>query len=105
MMNSPNFELHRIAKRFGVQYVIAGHVHGMFQGTLDGVTYISAPSAGGNLRASMKYEDGWFYGFTQFDVTPAGVSVRIQELGAPYGKGRSSALTEWGKGGALLQAR
>lgn len=99
MLDSPNFELHRIAKRFGVQYVIAGHVHGMMQSVLDGVTYISAPSAGGNLRASQKYEDGWFYGYIPVEVTPAGVKISVQEIGAPFGKGRVNQLSDWGKTG------
>lgn len=101
MMNSPNFELHRIAKRFGVQYVIAGHVHGMMQAELDGVTYISVPSAGGNLRASKKYEDGWFYGYMPVDVSPAGVKIAVREIGEPFGKSRSNTLSDWGKTGLV----
>jgi Icc protein len=99
MVNSPNFELHRIAKRFGAQYVIAGHVHGMMHAQLDGVTYISVPSAGGNLRATKKYEDGWFYGYMVVDVKSAAATVTVKELGEPFGKGRSTALAEWGKPG------
>jgi 3',5'-cyclic-AMP phosphodiesterase len=97
MLDSPNFELHRIAKRFGVQYIVAGHVHGMMQSKLDGITYISLPSAGGNLRSTKRYEDGWFYGFLPVDVTPAGVTIRVQELAAPFGQGRTSPLAEWNK--------
>jgi 3',5'-cyclic AMP phosphodiesterase CpdA len=99
MMNSPNFELHRIAKRFGVRYVIAGHIHAMLQGEVDGVTYISAPSAGGNLRSTKRYEDGWFYGFMQVDATADSANILVKELGEPFGRGRSTALAGWGRTG------
>jgi hypothetical protein len=105
MMNSPDFELHRIVKQFGVQYVIAGHLHELMQSVLDGVTYISAPSAGGNLRSTKKYEDGWLYGYMEVEVNlranPASTSIRVKELGPPFGKGRSTALSDWGKAGLL----
>ena len=104
MMNSPDFELQRIAKQYGVQYVIAGHLHGLIESVLDGVTYISAPSAGGNLRSTKQYEDGWFYGYMQVDVSPAGTSIHVKELGAPFGKGRTTAISDWGKAG-LVQRR
>jgi predicted phosphodiesterase len=49
---SPDFELHRIAKKYGVRYVIAGHIHKLAHAEVDGITYISMPSAGGHLRDS-----------------------------------------------------
>ena len=57
------FPLHRLAKKYGVQYVIAGHVHEMLHFTLEGIEYVSMVSSGGHLRASGKYEDGWFFGY------------------------------------------
>jgi len=104
MMNNPDFELHRIAKQFGVEYVIAGHVHGLFESVLDGVTYISAPSAGGNLRSTRQYEDGWFYGYMQVDVSPGSASISVKEIGPPFGRSRTTALSDWGKTG-LVQRR
>ena len=68
VLRDPNFPLHQLARKYGVQYVIAGHVHEMLHYTLDGIEYISAPSAGGHLRASGKYADGWFFGYTVVDV-------------------------------------
>ena len=73
----------------------------MLHAEMEGVDYISMVSAGGHLRASGKYEDGWFFGYAVVDVTPKGVQFRIHELGAPYGQGRSSELKEWGKAGLL----
>src|SRR6202042_2866172 len=46
-MRNPDFPLHRLAKQYGIQYVIAGHIHQMLHLELDGVTYVSLPSAGG----------------------------------------------------------
>jgi 3',5'-cyclic AMP phosphodiesterase CpdA len=104
VLNNPDFELHRIAKKYGVRYVIAGHVHEMLHADLDGITYISLPSAGGHLRGEGKYEDGWFFGYTTVDVHEGRATLRIQELGAPYGKARNTDLSAWGKAG-LLNAR
>ena len=51
VLRNSNFPLAQLAAKYGVKYVIAGHVHEMMHLTLDGVEYISAPSAGGHLRA------------------------------------------------------
>jgi predicted phosphodiesterase len=96
-----NFPLQRIAKKQGVGFVLSGHVHQMFHANLDGIEYVSMESAGGHLRDSGKYEDGWFFGYTVVDVTPSGVRFSIHELGAPYGKGRITALSDWGKAGLI----
>ena len=63
-LRNPDFALHQLAKQYGVHYVIAGHIHQMLRLTLDGVEYVSMPSAGGHLRASGEYRDGWFFGYT-----------------------------------------
>ena len=66
-LRNPDFPLHELAKQYGVNYVIAGHIHQMLRFELDGVEYISMPSAGGHLRASGEYRDGWFFGYTVVD--------------------------------------
>src|SRR5207244_1631200 len=68
MMGNPQFPLHQLARKYGVQYIIAGHVHAMIHGTLQGVTYISMPSAGGHLRLAKDYEGGWFFGYATVEV-------------------------------------
>jgi predicted phosphodiesterase len=88
---NPNFDLHRLARKYGVQYVIAGHVHQILHVSLDGVTYFCAPSAGGHLRASQKYEDGWFFGYTLVTVRGGAVSFEIKTL-----DGRITSLDDWG---------
>jgi 3',5'-cyclic-AMP phosphodiesterase len=95
-MQHPNFALHRLALKYGVQYFIAGHVHQIVQLPLGTVTYFCAPSAGGHLRASEKYEDGWFFGYTVVTVDGSAVKFEIKELSPPYGKGRVTSLADWG---------
>jgi Icc protein len=101
VIGDPNFRLHQIAKKYGARYVIAGHLHEMLHAELDGIDYISMVSAGGHLRASGKYQDGWFFGYAVVDVSGKGAEVRIRELGAPYGQARTTALKDWGKAGLL----
>jgi predicted phosphodiesterase len=94
-MHSPEFRLHQLARQYGVQYVIAGHVHQMMHGELEGVTYIAMPSAGGHLRNSAQYEDGWFFGHALVEVAGTDVKFLIEELKAPHGQGRSSKPSDW----------
>jgi Icc protein len=91
-----DFALHRIAKKYGVGYVIAGHVHQLLHIDLDGVTYLSVASSGGHLRASEKYEDGWFFGQTLVEVNGTAASFQIKELKAPHGQGRITSPKDWG---------
>ena len=104
-MQHPNFALHQLAVQYGVRYFIAGHVHQMVQLPLAGVMYMCAPSAGGHLRASEKFEDGWFFGYTLVTVGGSNVRFEIKELGSPYGKGRVTSPADWGLLGLLPKPR
>jgi UDP-2,3-diacylglucosamine pyrophosphatase LpxH len=86
--------LHQTVKRHGVRWVLAGHVHQLIRAELEGVTYFAAPSAGGHLRLTGKYEDGWFFGWTAIDVKGADASFTVHELG-----GRTTPLNAWGLSG------
>lgn len=99
MFRNPDFTIQRLSKKYGVQYVIAGHIHEMLHVDLDGVSYVSMPSAGGHLRGARKYEDGWFFGYAVVEVNGAGVSAQVKELKPPHGKGRVTALKDWGVAG------
>jgi Icc protein len=101
IVGDPDFRLHKIAKKYGARFVISGHVHEMLHAELEGVDYISMVSSGGHLRASGKYADGWFFGYAVVDVNKKNVEIRIRELGAPYGQGRSTALKDWGTSGLI----
>ena len=99
MFQNPFFPLQELAKKYGVQYVIAGHVHQMVHVDIEGVTYLSMPSAGGHLRASGKYEDGWFFAHTLVEAHGNQLDFKIEELKAPYGQGRVSRPKDWGRAG------
>jgi 3',5'-cyclic-AMP phosphodiesterase len=95
-LQNPDFPLHRLAKQYHVEYLIAGHIHQMIHIELDGVTYFSLPSAGGHLRLSGRYEDGWFFGHTLVEVSGKDVRFRVQET-----EGRVTTLSDWGTVGLL----
>jgi predicted phosphodiesterase len=90
------FPLHRLARQYKVRYVIAGHVHQMMRFELEGITYVSAPSAGGHLRASGDYKDGWFFGYIVVDAGGETPRFEVHELKPPHGQGRVTALSDWG---------
>lgn len=100
LLRSPDFQLHQLARKYGVQYIIAGHVHQLLHYSLESVDYVSLPSAGGHLRDTGKYEDGWFFGFTEVVVrkSDAGYEIRltIHRLG-----GTVTDLGRWGPAGLL----
>ena len=100
-LKNPKFDLHQLARRYGVQYVIAGHVHQMLHLELEGVTYVSMPSSGGHLRLSRAYEDGWFFGYALVEVHAGSMEFLIKELSSPHGTGRITKLTDWGMAGLI----
>ncbi len=102
-LRNPDFPLHRLARRYGVQYVIAGHIHQMLHLELEGVTYVSMVSSGGHLRASGRYEDGWFFAHALLEVAGQKVTFRIHETGAPRGQGRITDLADWGMTGLAVK--
>jgi predicted phosphodiesterase len=101
VLGNPAFPLHQLALRYGVKYVIAGHIHQMLHFELDGVTYLSIASSGGHLRESKSYERGWFFQHTLAKVHGNTVNFEIKELTAPYGKGRITAPNDWGAAGLI----
>jgi 3',5'-cyclic-AMP phosphodiesterase len=101
VLRDSHFPVQELAKKYGVRYVIAGHVHAMLCFELDGVTYVSMVSSGGHLRASRRYEDGWFFGYALVEISGTEVRVQIKELAPPHGKGRVSMLENWGAAGVI----
>ncbi len=95
-----DFTLHRLARQYGVQYVIAGHLHEMLHFRLEGIDYISMPSAGGHLRGNQKYEDGWFFGYLGVDVRQNKanfrIQVRVHEVPLSGQERRVTELSDWG---------
>jgi Icc protein len=103
VMRNPDFALHQLARKYGVQMVIAGHVHEMLHVDLDGIRYVSMSSAGGHLRGTHNYEDGWFFGYALVEVSGREVKVQIKEIKPPHGRGRVTRLDDWGAGGQVLR--
>jgi len=100
-LDNPQFPLQQIARKYGVRYVISGHIHQILRGNLEGVTYLSMPSAGGHLRLSGRYEDGWFFGYAVVEVRDKEAVFQFHELKSPYGQGRVTGLADWGKAGLV----
>jgi Icc protein len=100
-LKNPNFALHQLARRYGVQYVIAGHIHQMLRLELEGVTYVSLASSGGHLRLSGVYEDGWFFGHALVEVHGKSIDLQVKELSTPHGDGRMTKLADWGMAGLV----
>ncbi len=99
MFQNPRFRLHQLAKNYGVQYVIAGHLHQMLDVDLERVRYLSMASAGGHLRGTEQYRDGWFFGYALVGVRGQAVDFHIKELKPPYGQARVTELKDWVKAG------
>ena len=94
MLRNQHSAFHQMMKKYGVQYVVSGHIHQMVHSDFDGITYLSMPSAGGHLRGTEKYEDGWFFGHTLVEVSDAEVHFQIKEI-----HDRVTTLTDWGPAG------
>jgi hypothetical protein len=99
-LGNPDFPMHRLAKQYGVRYVVAGHLHQILHIDLDGVTYISLPSAGGHLRLSGAYQDGWFFGYCLVTAQSGDLTFAIKEV-TPDGAGRVTRLEDWGMTGLV----
>lgn len=103
LLGNSNYPFHQLLKKYGVQYVLAGHIHQILHFELEGITYLDVPSAGGHLRDTKTYERGWFFGHTLATVEGGQVRFRIAELPAPYGQGRITAPEDWGSSGLARQ--
>jgi 3',5'-cyclic-AMP phosphodiesterase len=98
LLKNPKSAIHQLAKKYGVQYVISGHIHQMLHANLEGVEYLSMPSAGGHLRGTKKYEDGWFFAHTLVTIDGTTAQFQIKEMKP---SGRVSAPGDWGASGLV----
>jgi 3',5'-cyclic-AMP phosphodiesterase len=104
-LQNPNFGLQQLAKRYGVGYVIAGHLHQMLHFELEGVTYISMASSGGHLRSSAAYGDGWLFAHALVEIEGKNIVFEIREVGPPYGQSRMTKLKAWDMRGLIQERR
>jgi Icc protein len=96
LLKNPQSAFHQLMKKYGVRYVISGHVHQMIHSNFEGIEYLSMPSSGGHLRASKKYEDGWFFAHTSVEVSNTEVNFQIKEIKPAS---RTSTPSDWGPSG------
>ena len=82
------FAFHQLITKYGVHYVISGHVHQYVREMLEGVTYLSAPSSGGKLKGQ-GFEQGWFYGHVEVTIKGSNVEIVVKEIAPPLGEGRT----------------
>ena len=94
MFQNPNFPLHQLAKKYGVDAVVSGYVHRFGRWNLEGVEYLMVGSSGGQLRGE-RFSDGWFFHWVEAKVSEGKVQFVVHELPAPYGEGRIFAASEW----------
>lgn len=99
LLRNPDFPLHKLAREYGVQYVVCGHIHEMLRFNLDGVEYLSLASSGGHLRDPKTYARGWFFQYSSVRVRGDDVVFEIKELQPPYGLRRVTKPADWGASG------
>lgn len=87
-LQNSRLAFHQLMTKYGVRYVVSGHGHQYVRETLDGVTYLEAPSSGGKLKGQ-GFEQGWFYGHLEVTVQGADVEITAKEIGPPLGEGRA----------------
>jgi|GEM_PF-426285 len=98
-LGSGEFPLHRIAKKYGVDYVISGHGHQFMRMERDGIVYLEVGSSGGRMRGverGLGFREGWFYHHVLVSVEGAVVTMTVKELDEPFGKGRTFPAGKWG---------
>jgi 3',5'-cyclic AMP phosphodiesterase CpdA len=91
-LQSGEFPFHQLARKYGVNYVVSGHGHQFVRLLQDGVVYLEAGSAGGNLKGleiGQGFAEGWFYSHLIARVEGDRVWVTVKEADPPFGQGRT----------------
>lgn len=98
-MGSGDFSLHEIARRHGVDYVVAGHTHNFARLARDGVTYVVVGSSGASLARYMadpaNFARGFFYHHVWVHVKGDQVRLTVKELSGAGGQGRMFRAEDW----------
>lgn len=92
---------HQLMLKYGVKYVLAGHIHQMLHMEMDGVTYLDMASSGGHLRDTKTYERGWFFEHTTVTVEGDQATFLIHELQPPLGRSRVTSPERWSTAGLV----
>jgi 3',5'-cyclic-AMP phosphodiesterase len=97
-VESGEFALHRLAKEYGVNYVVSGHGHQFYRDAREGVTYIEVGSSGAHMRGNsggQGFEQGWFYHHIWVSVRGAKATFAVKELDGAKGSGRMFDAEQW----------
>ncbi len=98
-VQSSDFPLHRLAKKYGVEHVISGHGHQFVRMTREGVAYMEVGSSGGSISRGtdrgLGFKEGFFYHHVWARVKNGKVEMSVKELDGPVGKGRMFRAEEW----------
>jgi Icc protein len=80
------FPLHRLARQYGVSFVISGHVHQFDRAELEGVQYIMVGSSGGSLShgkgdaSATSDQDGLYFGYAWVHVEGAAAKLDFHRV-------------------------
>jgi len=83
-----HFPLHRLAKQYGVDFVVNGHAHFFDRSELEGVQYIMVGSSGGSLThgkaagAAPSASGGQYFGYAWVHVEGAAATLDFRRLEA-----------------------
>jgi predicted phosphodiesterase len=102
-LGNRNLDIHRLAKKYGVNWVISGHGHQLVHLEMDGVRYLEIGSSGGSISRGLQlgqgFKDGWFYHWIWVQVRDGKAEMTVKEVG---GLGRVFRLNDWGPAGPLF---
>jgi hypothetical protein len=95
------FPFHQIAKKYGVAYVICGHMHQFMRMAQDGVVYMVVGSSGASMKrglnAGQGFEQGWFYQHVRVQVKGSTVQATVKEVDSEAVNGRVFKADDWDK--------
>ena len=102
-LRSGEFSLHRLVKKYNVDYVISGHGHQFVRLERDGIVYMEVGSSGGSIRRGLDkgegFAQGWFYHHVWGRVKGSRADFTVKEIDGPVGKGRMFRAEDWGESG------
>jgi hypothetical protein len=102
-VGSGEFALHKLAKKYGVDYIVNGHGHTFMRLPFDGVVYMEVGSSGGGVEKKIErgagFNDGVFFHHVWVYVKGGRVSMTVKELDGQRGHGRMFRAEDWDERG------
>ncbi|MCE5307100.1 MAG: metallophosphoesterase [Acidobacteriales bacterium] len=102
-VGSGEFALHKLARKYGVDYVVSGHGHTFMRLPFDGVVYMEVGSSGGGVEKKIErgagFNDGVFFHHVWVYVKGGRVSMTVKELDGQRGQGRMFRAEDWDERG------